>query len=116
MAPITPTVTAITRAATLSGTQPDLATARKPHRAARSLPGVRAAAGVRRLERGLREQPASAKRQIDPLVPISPYGASKAAGEIYLQAFSATYGFETDGLRYCNVFGPRQDPGSPNRP
>src|SRR5690606_26374610 len=45
--------------------------------------------------------------------PISPYGASKAAGEVYCQAFSATYGFETVCLRYFNVFGPRQDPGSP---
>ncbi len=33
------------------------------------------------------------------------------AGEIYCQAFAATYGIETVGLRYFNVFGPRQDPG-----
>lgn len=41
--------------------------------------------------------------------PLSPYGVSKLAGEYYCQAFSAVYGLETVGLRYFNVFGPRQD-------
>lgn len=41
--------------------------------------------------------------------PMSPYGVSKLAGEYYCQAFSAVYGLETVGLRYFNVFGPRQD-------
>ncbi|MDA7979101.1 MAG: SDR family oxidoreductase [Pirellulales bacterium] len=59
------------------------------------------------------DQPTAAKRELDPLTPISPYGAAKLAGELYCQAFTATYGFETVGLRYFNVFGPRQDPGSP---
>ena len=45
--------------------------------------------------------------------PISPYGASKLAAELYLQAFAETYGLETVRLRYFNVFGPRQDPKSP---
>ena len=47
-----------------------------------------------------------------PLAPISPYGASKAIGEIYCKAFYETYGLETICLRYYNVFGPRQDPDS----
>ena len=46
------------------------------------------------------------------LSPISPYGATKAAGEIYCKAFYATYGLQTICLRYYNVFGPRQDPTS----
>jgi len=47
-----------------------------------------------------------------PLSPISPYGATKAIGEIYCKAFYETYGLETISLRYYNVFGPRQDPNS----
>ena len=47
-----------------------------------------------------------------PLAPISPYGASKAIGEIYCRAFYETYGLQTICLRYYNVFGPRQDPHS----
>ena len=45
--------------------------------------------------------------------PLSPYAATKLAGEEYCKAFSATYGVETVILRYFNVFGPRQDPASP---
>jgi UDP-glucose 4-epimerase len=45
--------------------------------------------------------------------PISPYGVSKLAGEQYCRAFARVYGLETVVLRYFNVFGPRQDPGSP---
>ncbi len=44
--------------------------------------------------------------------PLSPYAASKLAGEEYCVAFHATYGLETVVLRYFNVFGPRQDPNS----
>src|SRR5437879_6574113 len=44
--------------------------------------------------------------------PLSPYAASKLAGEAYCQAFHASYGLETVVLRYFNVFGPRQDPNS----
>jgi nucleoside-diphosphate-sugar epimerase len=40
--------------------------------------------------------------------PVSPYGASKLAVETYLSAFHKTYGLETVGLRYFNVYGPRQ--------
>ena len=44
--------------------------------------------------------------------PLSPYAASKLAGEEYCSAFHATYGLETVVLRYFNIFGPRQDPNS----
>ena len=44
--------------------------------------------------------------------PCSPYAVAKLAGEYYCQAFTRTYGLETVGLRYFNVFGPRQDPHS----
>ena len=45
--------------------------------------------------------------------PISPYGVSKMAGELYGRVFQQIYGLEFVALRYFNVFGPRQDPGSP---
>jgi UDP-glucose 4-epimerase len=44
--------------------------------------------------------------------PISPYAASKLAGEHYCRVFTLLYGLETIALRYFNVFGPRQDPNS----
>lgn len=47
-----------------------------------------------------------------PRAPISPYGVSKAACEMYGEVFSALYGIDIVGLRYFNVFGPRQDPKS----
>ncbi|HJQ10464.1 MAG TPA: SDR family oxidoreductase [Gemmatimonadaceae bacterium] len=42
--------------------------------------------------------------------PLSPYAASKASNETYALAFQMSYGLETIGLRYFNVFGRRQDP------
>lgn len=45
--------------------------------------------------------------------PISPYGVSKYAGELYAQSFGRCYGLETVCLRYFNIFGPRQNPDSP---
>ena len=45
--------------------------------------------------------------------PLSPYAAAKAAGELYCKSFFHSYGLETVGLRYFNVFGARQDPSSP---
>jgi UDP-N-acetylglucosamine 4-epimerase len=42
--------------------------------------------------------------------PLSPYAASKAMNEIYASAFARAFGFDSIGLRYFNVFGPRQDP------
>ena len=44
--------------------------------------------------------------------PISPYAVSKLAGEYYMTSFYRIYGLETVSLRYFNVFGPYQDPGS----
>lgn len=44
--------------------------------------------------------------------PLSPYGASKIAGEHYCGVFHQVYGLETVCLRYFNVFGPRQNPFS----
>jgi nucleoside-diphosphate-sugar epimerase len=44
--------------------------------------------------------------------PMSPYASSKLAGEHYCRVFFLNYGLETVGLRYFNVFGPRQDPES----
>ena len=45
-----------------------------------------------------------------PIAPLSPYGASKYAVEVYLKVYRATYGLQTTVLRYANVYGPRQDP------
>ena len=45
--------------------------------------------------------------------PISPYGVAKYVGELYAQTFGRVYGLENVSLRYFNIFGPRQDPGSP---
>jgi len=42
--------------------------------------------------------------------PLSPYAATKAMNEIYADVFARCYKMETIGLRYFNVFGPRQDP------
>lgn len=44
--------------------------------------------------------------------PLSPYAVAKLVGEYYCQVFSRVYALETVSLRYFNVFGPRQDPGS----
>jgi UDP-N-acetylglucosamine 4-epimerase len=42
--------------------------------------------------------------------PLSPYAATKAINEVYANAFALAYGLPSVGLRYFNVFGPRQDP------
>ncbi len=44
--------------------------------------------------------------------PLSPYAASKLAGEYYCKVFYTVFGLETISLRYFNVFGPHQDPTS----
>jgi UDP-N-acetylglucosamine 4-epimerase len=58
----------------------------------------------------------------DPMLPkveerigraASPYGLSKHINELYAQVFNTCYGMEWVGLRYFNVFGPRQDPDGP---
>jgi UDP-N-acetylglucosamine/UDP-N-acetylgalactosamine 4-epimerase len=45
--------------------------------------------------------------------PLSPYAATKAIDELYAEIFSKTYNMRIVGLRYFNVFGPRQDPNGP---
>jgi UDP-N-acetylglucosamine/UDP-N-acetylgalactosamine 4-epimerase len=42
--------------------------------------------------------------------PLSPYAVTKYVNELYADVFARSYGFHTIGLRYFNVFGPRQDP------
>lgn len=42
--------------------------------------------------------------------PLSPYAVTKYVNELYADVFAKTYGIETIGLRYFNVFGPKQDP------
>jgi UDP-N-acetylglucosamine 4-epimerase len=42
--------------------------------------------------------------------PLSPYAVTKYVNELYADVFARSYGFQTVGLRYFNVFGPRQDP------
>ena len=42
--------------------------------------------------------------------PLSPYAVTKYVNELYADVFSRSYGFHSIGLRYFNVFGPRQDP------
>jgi UDP-glucose 4-epimerase len=56
--------------------------------------------------------PALPKSEDQPPTPISPYAVSKAATEMYATVWTQLYGVETVGLRYFNVFGPRQDPAS----
>ncbi|MFQ5830599.1 MAG: SDR family oxidoreductase [Candidatus Methylomirabilia bacterium] len=58
------------------------------------------------------DRPELPKREDQSPAPISPYAASKLAGEHYCAVWSRLYGLETVGLRYFNVFGPRQDPTS----
>jgi nucleoside-diphosphate-sugar epimerase len=59
------------------------------------------------------DQPTLPKHEAMPSDPISPYAVAKYSGELYMKSFYRCYGLETVALRYFNVFGPRQDPGSP---
>ena len=75
-------------------------------------------AGVRRVmyaasSSAYGNQPFVSMRESDLPQPLSPYAAAKLAGESYCQAYFHSFGLETVGLRYFNVFGPRQDPLSP---
>lgn len=45
--------------------------------------------------------------------PLSPYAVTKYLNELYADVFARSYGIEAIGLRYFNVFGPRQDPEGP---
>jgi nucleoside-diphosphate-sugar epimerase len=58
------------------------------------------------------DQPTLPKREDMLPDPLSPYAVAKLVGEYYCQVFSRVYELETLSLRYFNVFGPRQDPGS----
>jgi nucleoside-diphosphate-sugar epimerase len=58
------------------------------------------------------ERPDLPKREDQPTAPISPYAAAKVTNEVYASVWSRLFGVETVGLRYFNVFGPRQDPES----
>lgn len=45
--------------------------------------------------------------------PLSPYAVTKLVNELYADVFSKVYGFHTIGLRYFNIFGPKQNPLNP---
>src|SRR5262252_3658469 len=75
-------------------------------------------AGVRRLvyagsSSAYGNTPTLPKRENMATSPLSPYALQKLVAEQYCQMFTRLYGFETVTVRYFNVFGPRQDPGSP---
>jgi nucleoside-diphosphate-sugar epimerase len=75
-------------------------------------------AGVKRLvyagsSSAYGDTPTLPKREDMPANPLSPYALQKLVAEMYCQLFTRLYGFETVTIRYFNVFGPRQDPGSP---
>ena len=76
------------------------------------------AAGVKRLvyagsSAAYGDTPTLPKHEEMPTRPLSPYALQKLVGEQYCQMFTRLYGFPTVTTRYFNVFGPRQDPGSP---
>ncbi|HEY2945003.1 MAG TPA: SDR family NAD(P)-dependent oxidoreductase, partial [Vicinamibacteria bacterium] len=58
------------------------------------------------------DAPELPKREDQTPSPISPYAVSKYADELYANMWTKLYGVETVGLRYFNVYGPRQDPRS----
>ena len=58
------------------------------------------------------ESPTLPKIETMNLDPLSPYAVTKMACEGYCRAYHRLYGLETVGLRYFNIFGPRQDPNS----
>ena len=74
-------------------------------------------AGVRRVvyaasSAAYGDEPTLPKVETMAPAPISPYGASKLAGEVAMQVYARAFGLDTVCLRYFNVFGPRQDPKS----
>ena len=58
------------------------------------------------------DSPTLPKHEEMPTRPLSPYALQKLMGEHYMRLFHALYGLDTVALRFFNVFGPRQDPGS----
>ncbi len=59
------------------------------------------------------DSPELPKKETQHPRPLSPYAASKLAGEHYGRAFAASMGLEFVAMRFFNIFGPRQDPDSP---
>jgi nucleoside-diphosphate-sugar epimerase len=59
------------------------------------------------------DDPTLPKREEMPPKPLTPYAVQKLVVEYYLRVYQSLYGLETVGLRFFNVFGPRQDPSSP---
>jgi UDP-glucose 4-epimerase len=68
---------------------------------------------LRRLVVRVRRHRVLPKTETMPTNPLSPYALQKLMGEMYGQMFTRLYGFDAVTTRYFNVFGPRQDPGSP---
>ena len=56
------------------------------------------------------DHPALPKKEENIGKPLSPYAVTKYVNELYADVFGKTYGMQSIGLRYFNVFGPRQDP------
>ena len=59
------------------------------------------------------DHPALPKAEENIGKPLSPYAVTKLVNELYADVFSRVYNFHTIGLRYFNVFGPKQDPKGP---
>lgn len=59
------------------------------------------------------DHPALPKKEAQIGNPLSPYAVTKYVNELYASVFSKTYAFHTIGLRYFNVFGPKQNPRGP---
>jgi UDP-glucose 4-epimerase len=59
------------------------------------------------------DEPTLPKREDMPTRPLTPYAVQKLAVEYYLRVYQSLYGLETAGVRFFNVYGPRQDPSSP---
>ena len=56
------------------------------------------------------DHPALPKKEENIGAPLSPYAVTKYVAELYARIYSSVYGLEMIGLRYFNVFGPKQDP------
>lgn len=80
--------------------------------ACRALKGVRvvyaASSSAYGEQRGSAGASGAAKVETQPALPLSPYAASKLAGEHLMTAYAASYGISAVSLRFFNVFGPRQ--------
>lgn len=59
------------------------------------------------------DTPTLPKKEDMPYLPRSPYAVTKVTKDLYSKMFYELYGLETVGLRYFNVYGPRQDPNGP---